>query len=525
MEPRVSPEPKLNAFPEVAATEAKKRKTLTSLSPSPLIGRPSSPKHSEERPPPHVRASGKRQPHPQIGGDEREKKSNGAEHAGNGNGKESSTSARRHKHAEIHLTELPSGGPRLKGRLPALPDQQDLMRRILSKPAAAKADDPNAKSSGNASPPLKQWEFKIPRKQAESRLDISTDGDDESRSVRPPPPQGPPPNLKFQRHSISIPLQPGNPAVSKSSGAAKTRSTRVQRTVGTGKTSGPPTTVVGDLFLSGHQRLVLADEESNASAAHTLLSLEGAVARERRLRDELSQARRQVVAGFRSVVKSYLAAHPLSGPPPSTLPPVGVPRGAAHRQGLSVPMLKCSVVVTTLITTIQSYMRHRLSAAVAEMARQGARPDTNELPSGAAGEGVGDAEEGGELLDAAAVAQLKQLYFAYYDCESYVLDSVDCTPTSRRLGDAAGAGPLSGGDRRRADVRNVIEEDNVLVQHLGGEETQKPTPPPAIAEGHAEGQSLLFDEEREWKQIYSDGDSEEYDDDFAAEHNTHEVKR
>lgn len=517
---RSSPEPKLvqSQLSEVIVSDSRKRKTLTSLTPIPSLARPSS---------------------PQLSGKALEKtlskitvkKEKLVPDMRSISTMKEMVSSRKSKHTDmtsellpppsvtpkpltLHKKKLPgitpegpeiiqhsdgSGKMKLKGALRGIPKRFDA------------AEESGTKPIGSSSPPAKQWEFKIPKQVGEtSKLDTSlpSEGEDEAKSLRPP--QGPPPSLKFQRHSFSLnAIGPSHASSKISPSPILTKKNKVH-TVSRTKASPQPGQC--DIIVSGHQRIGGLDDDASLATIHTLAVLEGAVARERRLKEELSQAQRQVVLGFRAVVKSFFAATadkvPVSAfPSVATTKPISVHRSPG---GLSVPLLKCSVVVHTLVANIQSHVRQLQSRILVELLRKGndmltakrtidSRAALVPLDAEALAEAAASTPplpaplSHTEVLDSQTITQLKQLYFAYYDCESYVIDNEAHSPSSKRL--------ASAGDR---DIRNVIEEANVLVEGYGYEEDPRTLSDYETGPMHEGDGSMLFDEQREWRQIYSD---------------------
>lgn len=213
---------------------------------------------------------------------------------------------------------------------------------------------------------------------------------------------------------------------------------------------------------------------------NALLALETHVARERRAREELAYAHRQVLQSFRQVVRVFFA---------TIVDDQHTKRGPA-----AVSLAKCSVVVHTLVTTIQSYVRGQLSQRNANVRRFGTstttlavrlqmsnkmlpplldvdaigtRGDFTPMTAGGGTTTATTSEEASDelstsrssvhdlLLDHQTISRLKQLYFDYYDCETFVLEggvrTVDSTTKF-----------LSG--ERQEDMRHLIEERNVLEE-------------------------------------------------------------
>ena len=283
-----------------------------------------------------------------------------------------------------------------------------------------------------------------------------------------------------------------------------------------------PSGSIFEMVVAGQHRLGTFDDDT--ATTYTLASLESAVARQRRLQEEIALVQKQVLSGFRSVVRTFIAHQsvhnqgtPLQDEKPTTQKTIK--KGAFT---FSIPLAKCSVVVHTLVTTIQRYTRFKHSNDLVHLLQKGDDKvqavrslasrcanivvplDASALLSSAPYTPSNDNDGGRsissawsdnlrheEVLDSNTIAQLKQLYFAYYDCESYVLDYADDTsPTAKRL-------CVGGSD---GDVHNVIEEANVLV--AGFDEDEEQDDEEVIEE---EG-SMMFDEAKEWNQIYSDED-------------------
>jgi hypothetical protein len=211
---------------------------------------------------------------------------------------------------------------------------------------------------------------------------------------------------------------------------------------------------------------------------NALLALETHVARERRAREELSYAHRQVLLSFRQVVRVFFA---------TVVDDQHMKRGPA-----AVSLAKCSVVVHTLVTTIQSYARaqqsqrnmnirrfgpsttslavrlhlsHKMLPPLLDVDAIGARGDDTPITAGGGTTATSDdaasdlstsrSSVHDVLLDHQTISRLKQLYFDYYDCETFVLEggarAVDSTTKF-----------LSG--ERHEDMRHLIEEKNVLEE-------------------------------------------------------------
>jgi hypothetical protein len=301
----------------------------------------------------------------------------------------------------------------------------------------------------------------------------------------------------------------------------------VQRTAVKGRAQVPAGSIF-EMVVAGQHRLGTFDDDT--ATTYTLASLESAVARQRRLREEIANVQKQVLSGFRSVVRTFVAYQSVHVDTPlQTLSALdGVKLSNTQKTikkgafTFSIPLAKCSVVVHTLATTIQRYARFRHSNALVALIQKGdnkleaarslasrsmgiAPLDASALlslapytPSSHDGDrSISSAWSENlrheEVLDSNTIAQLKQLYFAYYDCESYVLDFADDTsPTAKRLG-------MSANDA--TDVHNVIEEANVLV--AGFEEMEGDVEEEEVLEGEG---SMMFNEAKEWNQIYSDDD-------------------
>lgn len=211
------------------------------------------------------------------------------------------------------------------------------------------------------------------------------------------------------------------------------------------------------------------------AASSALLSLEACVARERRAKEELAASHKQVLIAFRQVVSTFLS---------SVVDPT-VAEGRSSNKLLHVSVAKCSVVVHTLVTTIQSYVRQRLSQEIRELRRGGQHTSLaarlhlsnkgsvpmslclDDLAASATCESPGSHETPHStrsslhdvVFDNETIARLRQLYFDYYDCETFVLpsqnggsppDSVQVLPMEER------------------SMRHAIEESNVLLEHRHG---------------------------------------------------------
>ena len=267
-------------------------------------------------------------------------------------------------------------------------------------------------------------------------------------------------------------------------------------------------------------------EDETVMAAQALGALEVSVGKERRLKEELARNHKTVLKSFRGVVAAFFAAvHSPSGPKKS------------------LALAKCSVVVHTLVSTIQMYLRWRQSYHYLALLKQGhsllasrialsaplplaldpsmlgtalsPSPLTNEsLAASTTPFSTDTASMHDHVLDSMTIAHLKQLYFDYYDCECFVL------PGMRDDDDEEIGSDVQLLDMECRSVHSVIEERNVLLASRDGELPYDDVEEEAGcigAEGQAEGGqqhqfagSMVFDETVERERIFgADHDSSE----------------
>jgi hypothetical protein len=288
-----------------------------------------------------------------------------------------------------------------------------------------------------------------------------------------------------------------------------------------------PLHVEGSAFASAGVNLGVEDD--TVQAAQALSALELNVAKERRLKEELAKNHKSVLRSFRGVVAAFFS---------------GV-RGTAGPPKKSLALAKCSVVVHTLVSTIQTYLRWRQSHQYLALLRQGlslfasrvalssqlpaaldpslldALPTPSPVTYTESMAGTPFSTDSGsmhDVLDSQAIAHLKQLYFDYYDCECFILPGM-------REGDC---GDDHGSDVQTLDmecrsVHSVIEERNVLVASAGDEgvdeqlEVQEEegccvadSPPAAHpTTWRLPNGSMVFDETVERERIFGADDSSE----------------
>ena len=260
------------------------------------------------------------------------------------------------------------------------------------------------------------------------------------------------------------------------------------------------------------------DDEA-VQAMQALGALEVSVGKERRLKDEMARNHKLVLKSFRGVVSAFFAGvHSTSGP----------------RKSLA--LAKCSVVVHTLVSTIQTYLRWRQAHHVLALLQQGMSllasriAMTAQLPSALDPSMLGapytpspiaecastpfstdsNSTMHDNVLDLTTINRLKQLYFDYYDCECFILPGMRGSDD-----DDDDVQVLNMGDR---SVHSVIEERNVLL----------PPPTPCYTELALEEEaagssrsvsagaspvlgSMVFDETIERERIFGADESSEED--------------
>ena len=215
----------------------------------------------------------------------------------------------------------------------------------------------------------KQWEFKI-LNNVTGGSDAPPAGDEEGspKLERLPLPQRH--HLQHKPNGLRGP-DLGSTDVRKTTQQRTTNINKVKqqsstRSVQQGTVRNASTTEhVGNIPMSANVDIPLLIEGNamNAevvAASTALLSLESCVARERRAKEELIASHKQVLIAFRQVVATFFS---------SVVGPSFALEG--RNKMLHVSVAKCSVVVHTLVTTIQSYARHRLSQEIRELRRGG----------------------------------------------------------------------------------------------------------------------------------------------------------
>jgi hypothetical protein len=265
-------------------------------------------------------------------------------------------------------------------------------------------------------------------------------------------------------------------------------------------------------------------EDETVQAAQALGALEVSVGKERRLKEELARNHKIVLKSFRGVVAAFFAG-------------VRSPSGPKK----SLALAKCSVVVHTLVSTIQTYLRWRQSHHYLVLLKQGLSlfasrvalsaqlptaldpslldaalspsPITNTESAGGTPFSTASGSMHDHVLDSTTIAHLKQLYFDYYDCECFIL------PGMRGEDDDDDHGSdVQTLDMECRSVHSVIEERNVLLAS-GGDEAgllddeleeeegclvESPTTRVPVG-------SMIFDETVERERIFGADDSSEND--------------